>query len=278
MFQYALARRIAMQTGQDVSFDSRFLSHAATKRALGLTAFQLEYREASPTELNQLALGEFKPGILGALSRIMGRVTTDVVVEERPFTFSDGLIRSECAYYIGHWQAIGYLSGLRAELTEAFVPSLPLPPSGQKLLKQTLDTNTVCLHVRRGDFASNPKIKKVHGLKDLDYYLTGYQLMRDAFEFERALVFTDDPEWCEQNFGNQRDFHIVDHRTIGMSAAHSLYLMRHCTAFVIPNSTFSWWAAWLSQGGHAKVVAPAEWLGKPEHDAKDLIPDNWIKI
>ena len=58
--------------------------------------------------------------------------------------------------------------------------------------------------------------------------------------------------------------------------------MSLCNDFIIANSTYSWWGAWLSSNKNKKVIAPVQWFGKTgytkDHDIKDLIPETWTRI
>ena len=56
--------------------------------------------------------------------------------------------------------------------------------------------------------------------------------------------------------------------------------MSLCSDFIIANSSFSWWGAWLADKG--KVISPKQWFGTDgytkDHDTKDVVPDGWTRI
>jgi hypothetical protein len=54
-------------------------------------------------------------------------------------------------------------------------------------------------------------------------------------------------------------------------------LMSACKHFIIPNSTFSWWAAWLDTNPDKIVIAPKRWFSG-SIDTTDLIPEEWVKL
>ena len=59
-----------------------------------------------------------------------------------------------------------------------------------------------------------------------------------------------------------------------------LYMMTQCTDFIIANSSFSWWGAWLSTNKDKKVIAPSKWFGVNNQDknTKDLFPKEWLVL
>ena len=128
-----------------------------------------------------------------------------------------------------------------------------------------LDGNTCAVHVRRGDYVNN----KNHPVLDINYYRKAFNKMGNC----RFLVFSDDIDWCKQTMGNllfiERGNEVED-----------FILMSLCKNFIIANSSYSWWAAWLSKNKDKKIIAPYKWFGSglAHHSTVDLIPDEWIRV
>lgn len=94
----------------------------------------------------------------------------------------------------------------------------------------------------------------------------------------KFYVFFDDLKWCNKIFKNRKNFIIVDYSYSGEKFYNYLYLMTNFKNFIIPNSTFAWWGAWLSQKRNKIVVAPKRWSGKLPMNEIDILPNYWIKI
>lgn len=125
--------------------------------------------------------------------------------------------------------------------------------------------NKVAIHVRRGDYVTS---QHVHPLMKMDYYLKAMEY----FKGERFTVFSDDVEWCMQHF---------PHKNVSFSYANNadnpindFKVMSSHANFIIANSSFSWWAAYLSESKN--VVAPSKYVIGETRD--DRIPPEWTKI
>jgi hypothetical protein len=135
----------------------------------------------------------------------------------------------------------------------------------------------VRLHVRRGDYVTDPSANAFHGLCPLDYYHRGLDEAARDLTRPECFVFSDDPAWVRENLKLAAPMTVVD--VHGPGEAHvDLRLMAACHSHVIANSSLSWWGAWLGRRPGKRVVAPRQWFRSPDRDASDLVPDRWVRL
>lgn len=143
----------------------------------------------------------------------------------------------------------------------------------------------IFLHVRRGDYLSQPQY---HPACSLEYYQKALAEFPDDVP---VFVFSDDLDWCRENFTDDR-FLIPDENPLYNHLSdtndgrvrspipyYDLCMMSMSSGGIIANSSMSWWGAWL-QNGRGKVIAPKNWFGSAyaDYDMSDLIPEGWIRL
>ena len=133
------------------------------------------------------------------------------------------------------------------------------------------------LHVRRGDYASDPNASAVHGLCSLDYYAAAVAHIGRFVPRPRYFVFSDDPTWASEHLKLPGDTVIVEHND-GATSYEDLRLMSRCRHHVIANSSFSWWGAWLNPRADKIVVAPSRWLAETTRACPDICPTSWVRL
>ena len=118
------------------------------------------------------------------------------------------------------------------------------------------------IHVRRGDYVNN----LFYATLGMEYYNKSIDKMCKEREIERFIVFSDDIEWCKEHFlGNKFLFVEPDNEFL------DLKLMSFCRHLIIANSTYSWWAAFLSFHPDKYIIFPANWFGPNcSHNPQDL--------
>ena len=79
----------------------------------------------------------------------------------------------------------------------------------------------------------------------MDFYTTAISLLSQQHDNLHFYIFSDEIEWCKENINWDLPITFVDHSVKGPKFSNYFQLMISCNHFIIPNSTFAWWAAWL---------------------------------
>ena len=136
--------------------------------------------------------------------------------------------------------------------------------------------HTTAVHVRRGDYLGIPATFTVC---PIHYFTQAMNEMRAKFPETHFLVFSDDNDWCIENFTQFTDVSVVTspiNATPIQSVMADFNLMRSCDTFIISNSTYSWWAAYSSQS--TDVICPSRWLNglaSTQIPIETLLPNHW---
>jgi hypothetical protein len=169
---------------------------------------------------------------------------------------------------LGYFQSEKYFSKHREQILKLFSIDSINKQLISKKYNSLFEHKTCSLHVRRGDYLGLPNH---HPICDIGYYK---EAMEQIDENVVYLVFSNDIEWCKNNFiGNNFIF------ITGESDYIDMWLMSLCNHNIIANSSFSWWGAWLNKNQNKKVIYPKKWFGSAlNHNTNDLIPEGWIII
>jgi hypothetical protein len=252
LFQYASLKGIAKHNGYDFAIPNH---NELIVDALG----------------NKLRIELFFPFKLKNLSEKNIGAAEKPVIQERHFHFDEELFNvcpDECCI-VGYFQTEKYFSHIRDELLEDFEFIDDIQTSCREMISQV--EKPIALHIRRGDFLRN---SGNHYNLDLSYYESALS----QYENDRQVViFSDDPVWCKKQSLFKDDRFLVSESD---NPYVDLCLMSMCSDFIIANSTFSWWGAWLSTNPNKKIIAPTKWFGpnNQHHNTKDLFPDEWVVL
>jgi len=102
--------------------------------------------------------------------------------------------------------------------------------------------------------------------------------MAELVDNPTFFIFSDDVEWCRKNLNLGYPRHIVDHSHKGYKFTNYMQLMVECKHYIIPNSSYAWWAVWLNKNKNKHVIAPKNWFNDSSIDTTDLVPKNWIRL
>lgn len=279
LFQYAAGQAIAQRHNVPLKLDESGFEKTR-KRKYALDSFRISATLATAGDVARLT-GSNGNGIGRRLAnrtqRWLPYYRRSVFVEQH-FQFDPNFSRARSdVYLIGYWQSEKYFEAVAPLLRKEFTLNSELDHDNHAMASQIEQTESVSVHIRRGDYVSDENTSRYHGSCSLTYYQDAVEMIERTVVRPEFFVFSDDIEWARQNLR-------LDHPVVYVSrngAARDyedLRLMSLCKHHIIANSSFSWWSAWLSQHPEKKVIAPAKWFDEAQLDTSDLIPTSWIRI
>lgn len=129
------------------------------------------------------------------------------------------------------------------------------------------------LHIRLGDYRN----EKAIGILEPHYYTSAINLMWSTGKFRKIWVFSDEIEFVKQNYFSENDSNLRFFSEILNSASATFEVMRNGSGYIIANSTFSWWAAYLTKDKESPVCAPSRWF-KSGISPLDITPRYWTLL
>ncbi len=257
LFQYAYAKALRA-TGREVQLDISFYANAGhgkyTKQSLGIINFNIGTSIPTTTVHHEQTF----------LKKILSRIDPDRRVRFIPIDKNKDNYISD-----GYYTTEKYFSSIREALQRELV--LKEKSEAYKLFEQKILSakKPLMIHARRGDYLTSTGFT----ILDKDYYQRALELFDSDCEL---FGFSDDPLWLQGAIGRQ----IMMVSGNGFKDYEELSLMSLGQNFIIANSTFSWWGAWLSQHKDKKVVAPQKWFTSPLwwRANRDTIPKSWVRI
>lgn len=284
MFQYALGRALSLKYNVPLKLDITILEYL---HAYGFTMLSMTFRkfaldkffiQATLTKKKDLPLYLRLLGInkLGIIADAFFRRVFKVKGKEKSFNFDDSILDiGPNAYLDGVWQSYKYFSKYSKEIRSELQIKNPQPQNIKLLGQQMSEGASVCVHIRRGDYVGH----SLHCFPGKDYYEVGVSRIAVSNKIDCVYVFSDDEKWCRENIVFPFATVFVGDEYAGEDGMLGhFWLMQQCKYFIIANSSFSWWAAWLSAYPAKIVIAPNKWFNDATISTDDLIPPEWVRI
>lgn len=284
MFQYAAARRLANHHNTELKVDLSFLEGrqaGCTPRSYELCHLRIRAAIASPSEVTEIS-GSGKNRMETALMRLRHAIgfvrNFRNVYSERHFHFDTAVLDlSDNICLKGYWQSERYFKDIEETIRKEFSVIHPLIGKNLELAGMIKGTNSVSIHVRRGDFVNNPLTMETHGFCEPDYYQRCVRETAARVGDPHFFIFSDDPAWAKENINISLPVTVIGHNSSD-NGVEDMRLMSLCKHNIIANSSFSWWGAWLNTNKGKIIMAPEEWLKDKRHDTTDIIPGGWLKF
>ncbi len=273
MFQAAFGLQLARQHQTELVLD---LSTYADRPAhgYGLDCFEFQARFLQPEEMSLLPRKYQNPPsstwpdwlVASRLKRL----------REKPFGFSEHYLRAgDNSYLVGYWQSERFFSQVASEVRQQFRLRDGLSEAGRRLLDRLVAPGSMALHIRRGDYLTNPQAAAIYRNLSLDYYRRAVLARLTERTGVEVTVFSNDIAWCQAQLNLPCPTHFV---TSSGGPHEEMMAMAAAESIVIANSTFSWWSAWLSSREEPRVFAPRRWFHAGTLNDRYLACPGWTLL
>lgn len=274
MFQYALGRKLSIKNSDTLKLDTSGLSKANEVgdiyRPFALDAFNIKATVASAEESTLLR------NPYGALSKALRKFRFKVLRQQNVGWFPSALKKRGNVYLDGYWQSPNYFDDIRSTILEDFTLKQGLSSVAQEIAGRMQNSNSVSIHIRRGDYVSNKSVAASYGPCTPAYYEAAIASISSKVPNPSWFVFSDDTTWVKESMQFPGAVEYVSDQKL--SDQEEILLMASCEHNIIANSTFSWWGAWLNQNPEKVVIVPDPWFDTRPQDHAHLIPESWIRV
>ena len=277
LFQYAAALSLATHHNVEVKVDITKLKapdeQIGTVRNYDLQHLVAPPQIASEAEIKQATaqniIKKYYQKFLPSYQR--------QIFNEKKFPFDVNFFSAQRNIYLkGYRQSEKYFIHIEDKIRKDFRLKESLIERVKEFSVSLLSTESVSIHIRRGDY-TNAAVQNTHGSLSKEYYQNAIALINSSVNNPSFYIFSDDVKWAKENLEFNNNVHFVS-GNISTTHFEDHFLMSQCKHNIIANSTFSWWAAWLNENKLKTVIAPKKWYNKVKLNTSDLIPPNWLRI
>ncbi len=273
MFQYAAGLALAERLGAELVCDTGHYHYKDRgDRGLGLEAFGIELRiERVPPfkPLRHLAMA------LGLKHAPFRRAATFRHRENFDPAFLELTAPIALTGYFQSWR---FFDGYESRMRQVFdTGRLATPRLASLTAEIAAARNPVAVHVRRGDYLKDAQSIAFFGVLGGNYYDAARHALEARVEAPTYFLFSDEIDRATTELRGWPGLRPVT----GFTGPEDLRLMSLCRHFIIANSTFSWWGAWLGAAPDKQVVGPRQWFGpayKHPVNINDRLPPDWLRV
>ncbi len=265
MFQYAIAKAVSMKTNQVFKLD---ISAYETYKLFDyrLNIFNIDEKIATKKDI------QYFKGQNNLLNKILLKLKLKKKIynEKERTIYDNKVFDKENIYLDGYWQNEKYFVDIRDEILRDFSLKKTTIVNVDNYLEKIHNTNSISIHVRRGDYSKHPEI----GILDISYYEKAVEYISRRVENPIYYIFSNDIKWCQENFKFIENKIFINSTK---TEIEDMVLMKNCKHNIVANSSFSWWSAWLNENDNKIVIAPKKWMAINPNNYK-WIPSYWIEL
>ena len=280
MVIYAAARALAEKNADTLALDLNTLRKDRIRK-FELHKLSMDLRIATEEEIARVRRKLSNPAADRLKEKIFRKlgIRRPYIYEEPYSGYDANFFRLSGDVYIkGNFASRRYFESIEPLLHREFRFRGEMSPRTREYERTLREGTSVGIHVRRGDYATNPHTRKFHGLIGVEYYSEAMKVLEERVGDPVYHVFSDDLDWARENLKSRAPMRFVDH-TDAETSHEDMYLMSRCSHYILGNSGFGFWGAWMNTGEGKIVIAPKRWCADDSFNRVfDLPPPDWIRI
>ena len=262
LFQYGLSRELAY-LGRKVLIDNSMYASSREKRKFMLTRFpKIHFQVVDPFVAERMRGYSYDRSLIKRIYYHFSKKNT-IYPETKSLVFDDKVLQVDDCYISGYWQSYKYFDNISQQLRD----ELEFPKEVQNVVdnysnrikEMILNNNSVSIHLRLTDYIGQ-EYNELGSICDRSYYRAALQMIKERISHPVYFIFSDDISSakgiCEGLFEQNKHVFVENRMKDDLM---DLYFMSLCKGHVLANSTFSFWAGWLS-GKESLVIAPKTWM------------------
>lgn len=224
----------------------------------------------------RILLTEKYPFVFVPLKSILNFFNFKIVKENFDYKFNPEHLKPHKGvhFYQGGWHSEEYFKAEEKAIYKTFQFNVPSDSSNMEVVDLIKNTNSISIHVRRGDYLNKDNLNLFGKVCDKNYFLTAIKKIKERVEQPHFFIFSNDMDWVRENLPCDNTTY-VDFNS-KQESWKDMYLMSICNHNIIANSSFSWWGAWLNKNPDKIVISPKQFLN--DDPGSDIYPETWTKL
>lgn len=178
-------------------------------------------------------------------------------------------------FYVGGWHSEKYFVEIKDRVRNVFrFDEEKIDIENKRFLEKIRNSNSISVHVRRGDFIDANNYNTLGAVCTLSYFLTAIEKLKSMVDKPHFFFFTNDYAWVKNNFTGP-DFTIVNLNS-KTNSWKDMFLISNCSHHINSNGSFSWWSSWLNERPNQIVIVPKNFIMNRHFE--DIYPQNWVQL
>ncbi|WP_298939625.1 alpha-1,2-fucosyltransferase [uncultured Dysgonomonas sp.] len=213
------------------------------------------------------------------IKTILRKINIRIINENFDYRFYPEYLNKSkgVSFYFGGWHCEKFFKNVISDIKKLYrFQEIPSDPINDEIIEKISTSNSVSIHIRRGDYIYDEANYNLFGsVCNISYYKNAIEKICSLVGNPVFFIFSNEMEWVKENIKIENEVFYIENNK-GKDSWKDLFLMSSCKHNIISNSTFGWWGAWLNHNPNKNVICPDKFLVRDLET--EIYPEDWIKI